>query len=464
MIQYSKGKDRLVDIPESLPGVPEVSSVRRRVVPLPSPSGSDTPPSRSDTPTYVGAALGAPSSSVALGASSAALGAPSSSAALGAPPSGGPSTSATFGSPPSSPILTPCYVSLCASPPADSCRPGLSPGHTDGSLRSPPPTAPAPRSSTPPPEVVSPTIERARRREQAVSQLFRELSPFGDMTVIPSIIDLQRRFPGLGKGWATKVHEKLRYARRKSFHEQVADQIIHTVVKKRKVSLLDLDESELAAICPDSATLNSRYRGRYRVQDALVRRVMPHRLARLQQDVSGFLDLRDEEQILQRITSQDWSGLALMPTVDMGRGVMATRFFRSGSVVCDYHGPVLKRDQAESLRRSMSAAESNYMYFFKYDSQRLCIDAATVPCVCHPRIPTTFGRMVNHSGVHPNLRTVCRRIGDRVHLLLVATTDVNPNEEFFFDYVVRSDHGRVGQNCRLYNHYCSIFVHFRSPG
>jgi hypothetical protein len=97
--------------------------------------------------------------------------------------------------------------------------------------------------------------------------LLRELSPFSDMTVVPSIIDLQRRFPGLGKGWATTVHEKLRYARRKSFHKQVADQIIHTVVKKRKISLLDLDESELAAICPDSAMLNSRYGGRYRVQD-----------------------------------------------------------------------------------------------------------------------------------------------------------------------------------------------------
>jgi SET domain-containing protein len=166
---------------------------------------------------------------------------------------------------------------------------------------------------------------------------------------------------------------------------------------------------------------------------------MPHRVARLQQEVSGYLDLHDEQQILERITSQDWPGLAMIPTLDMGRGVMATRFFRSGSVVCDYHGPVLKRDQAESLRKSMSAAESNYMYFFKYDSQRLCIDAATVPCVCHPRIPSTFGRMVNHSGVHPNLRTVCRRIGDRVHLLLVATTDINPNEEFFFDYGVRSE-------------------------
>ena len=72
---------------------------------------------------------------------------------------------------------------------------------------------------------------------------------------------------------------------------------------------------------------------------------MPHRLAKLKQDVSGFLNLHDEEQILERITSQDWSGLALKPTLGMGRGVMATRFFRSGSVVCDYHGPVLKKDQ-----------------------------------------------------------------------------------------------------------------------
>ena len=61
----------------------------------------------------------------------------------------------------------------------------------------------------------------------------------------------------------------------------------------------------------------------------------------------------------------------MKPTLDIGRGVMATRFFRSSSVVCDYHGPVLKKDQAESLRRSMSAAESNDMYFVKHDSVAL---------------------------------------------------------------------------------------------
>jgi hypothetical protein len=79
------------------------------------------------------------------------------------------------------------------------------------------------------------------------------------MTVVPSIIELKGRFPGLGKVWATTVHERLRYAKRKSFHEQVADQIIQSVVKKRKISLLDLDESELSYFCPDSAMLNSRY-------------------------------------------------------------------------------------------------------------------------------------------------------------------------------------------------------------
>jgi hypothetical protein len=69
----------------------------------------------------------------------------------------------------------------------------------------------------------------------------------------------------------------------------VADQNIQSVVKKRKISLPDLDVSELSYFCPDSAMLNSLYGDRYRVQDRLVRRIMPHRLARLKQDVSGFL-------------------------------------------------------------------------------------------------------------------------------------------------------------------------------
>lgn len=57
LIEYSQGKDRLVDIPEFLPGVPDESCVERRDVPLPSPSGSgsDTPPTGSDTPTCVDA-------------------------------------------------------------------------------------------------------------------------------------------------------------------------------------------------------------------------------------------------------------------------------------------------------------------------------------------------------------------------------------------------------------------------
>jgi hypothetical protein len=47
----------MVDVPESLP---DVSCVRRRDMPLPSPSvfGSDALPSRSDTPTYASSSGG----------------------------------------------------------------------------------------------------------------------------------------------------------------------------------------------------------------------------------------------------------------------------------------------------------------------------------------------------------------------------------------------------------------------
>jgi hypothetical protein len=50
----------MVDIPESLPGVPDASCVSCRDMPLPSPSvsGSDAPPSRLDTPTYASSSCG----------------------------------------------------------------------------------------------------------------------------------------------------------------------------------------------------------------------------------------------------------------------------------------------------------------------------------------------------------------------------------------------------------------------
>jgi hypothetical protein len=59
-----------------------------------------------------------------------------------------------------------------------------------------------------------PTTERARRKEQALSHLLGELSPMSDTTIVPSATELQGRFPGLGKVWASAVHEKLRYAKR----------------------------------------------------------------------------------------------------------------------------------------------------------------------------------------------------------------------------------------------------------
>ena len=79
------------------------------------------------------------------------------------------------------------------------------------------------------------------------------------------------------------------------------------------------------------------------------------------------------------------------------------------------------------------------MYFFVHDSKRLCIDASTVPCSCHPDVPTTLGRLIKHSATEPNLKGRRLVLNNRVHLLLTATRDIAPMEELFFDYGVRTD-------------------------
>ena len=114
-------------------------------------------------------------------------------------------------------------------------------------------------------------------------------------------------------------------------------------------------------------------------------------------------------------------------------------WIQKGAVVCDYHGDPVTHEQGEKIRKSLSAEDSNYMYFFVHDSKRLCIDASTVPCSCHPDVPTTLGRLIKHSATEPNLKGRRLVLNNRVHLLLTATRDIAPMEELFFDYGVRTD-------------------------
>lgn len=77
--------------------------------------------------------------------------------------------------------------------------------------------------------------------------------------------------------------------------------------------------------------------------------------------------------------------------------------------------------------------EGTYMLYFKHAEQQVCIDAATVPCACHPAILTTVGRLINHSANAPILKTHKMVIDKKVAVVLGAVRDLQPSEELKFD-------------------------------
>uniref|UniRef100_A0A0N5A966 SET domain-containing protein n=1 Tax=Syphacia muris TaxID=451379 RepID=A0A0N5A966_9BILA len=80
-------------------------------------------------------------------------------------------------------------------------------------------------------------------------------------------------------------------------------------------------------------------------------------------------------------------------------------------------------------RERKYAEDSNigsFMYFFKYGNKSYCVDATE---------ETIFkGRLINHSILHPNLKTKVIEIKGVVHLILVAKRDIQPGEELLYDY------------------------------
>lgn len=79
-------------------------------------------------------------------------------------------------------------------------------------------------------------------------------------------------------------------------------------------------------------------------------------------------------------------------------------------------------------------------FFFKAGGRRLCIDAQTHPCPCHPGTETV-GRKMNHSRKNPNVRPVHCNLqfddGEKDTVLLVAMKDIAVGQELRFDYGVK---------------------------
>lgn len=108
--------------------------------------------------------------------------------------------------------------------------------------------------------------------------------------------------------------------------------------------------------------------------------------------------------------------------------------------MCDYHGQVIPQREGEKMMDKLDVGMC-YLFFFKgTGGVKLCIDAQTFPCECHPQ-KDTFGRQMNCSGKNFNVRPVHFKLkfpdGPRDTILFLATRDIKCNEELLWDYGVR---------------------------
>ncbi|XP_075931586.1 uncharacterized protein LOC142931513 isoform X2 [Anarhichas minor] len=157
----------------------------------------------------------------------------------------------------------------------------------------------------------------------------------------------------------------------------------------------------------------------------------------LQMWVPASIDtIEGNEQVLRNVATQRWKGLTIKHFGgEKGLGVVATRPFSKGDIVCDYHGKVITADEGKKKMEALKN-QPGYMFFFKSGDRALCIDAHTHPCKCHANVETV-GRRINHSCKKPNLKPVqcvLKVDGEDTHVILFKTLkDIKVDEELRFD-------------------------------
>uniref|UniRef100_A0A3P8UGD2 [histone H4]-lysine(20) N-methyltransferase n=1 Tax=Amphiprion percula TaxID=161767 RepID=A0A3P8UGD2_AMPPE len=144
-------------------------------------------------------------------------------------------------------------------------------------------------------------------------------------------------------------------------------------------------------------------------------------------------ELKSEEHrhIDDLIKNGTEEGMQVKHIEGKGRGVFAVKGFKKGDFVVEYHGDLLELAEAK-MREAQYAQDPQtgcYMYYFQYQSKTYCVDAT--------KETSRLGRLINHSKTG-NCQTRLHPIDGIPHLILVASKDIEAEEELLYDYGDRS--------------------------
>ncbi|KAK1156394.1 N-lysine methyltransferase KMT5A-B-like [Acipenser oxyrinchus oxyrinchus] len=143
------------------------------------------------------------------------------------------------------------------------------------------------------------------------------------------------------------------------------------------------------------------------------------------------LEFEEKKHIDELITCGIEDGMKVEHIEGKGRGVFATKHFQKGEFVVEYHGDLIEFTDAKK-REGMYAQDPTagcYMYYFQYLTKTYCVDATNET--------SRLGRLINHSK-NGNCQTKLHDINGIPHLILVASRDIEKDEELLYDYGDRS--------------------------
>ncbi|XP_041083562.1 N-lysine methyltransferase KMT5A-like isoform X2 [Polyodon spathula] len=143
------------------------------------------------------------------------------------------------------------------------------------------------------------------------------------------------------------------------------------------------------------------------------------------------LQFEEKKHIDELIICGIEDGMKVEHIEGKGRGVFATKPFQRGEFVVEYHGDLIEFTDAKK-REGMYAQDPTtgcYMYYFQYLTKTYCVDATNET--------SRLGRLINHSK-NGNCQTKLHDINGIPHLILVASRDIEKDEELLYDYGDRS--------------------------
>ncbi|XP_037633682.1 lysine methyltransferase 5Ab [Sebastes umbrosus] len=124
-------------------------------------------------------------------------------------------------------------------------------------------------------------------------------------------------------------------------------------------------------------------------------------------------------------------GMQIKNIEGKGRGIFAAKSFKKGEFVVEYHGDLLEQAEAKirEAKYALDPQKGCYMYYFQYQTKTYCVDATEET--------SRLGRLINHSKAG-NCQTRLHAIDGTPHLILVASRDIDSEEELLYDYGDRS--------------------------